>query len=53
MAPPPHFIGFLRSHISKEDGLFFVMAEMHLNECQKEKVVRLFAEIEKKEVSPA
>ena len=43
-----HFIGFLRSHISKEDGLFFAMAEMHLNEVQKEKVVNLFSEIEKK-----
>jgi hemerythrin-like domain-containing protein len=43
-----HFIGFLRSHISKEDGLLFAMAEMHLNEGQKEKVVKLFSEIEKR-----
>jgi hemerythrin-like domain-containing protein len=43
-----HFVDFLRSHISKEDGLLFAMAEMHLNEGQKKKVVNLFSEIEKK-----
>lgn len=42
-----HFIEFLRSHITKEDGILFRMAEMHLNPTQNEKVVRLFSEIDK------
>ena len=43
-----HFIEFLRGHISKEDGILFRMAEMHLTPSQNEKVARLFAEMEKK-----
>ncbi|MBI4284505.1 MAG: hemerythrin domain-containing protein [Chloroflexi bacterium] len=42
-----HFISFLRDHISKEDSLLFRMAEMHLNEGQNARVVRLFAEMGK------
>lgn len=41
-----HFIEFLRGHITKEDGILFRMADMHLNQQQNERVVRLFAEIE-------
>lgn len=43
-----HFIEFLRGHISKEDGLLFRMAEMHLKPEQNERVVKLFLEMEKK-----
>lgn len=42
-----HFINFLRSHINKEDGILFAMADMHLNQKQNEKVVRLFQEMDK------
>jgi hemerythrin-like domain-containing protein len=43
-----HFIEFLRSHIFKEDGILFRMAEMHLTPGQNEKVVKLFPEVEKR-----
>ena len=42
-----HFIDFLRAHINKEDGILFMMADMHLNQKQNEKVVRLFQEMDK------
>ncbi|MBI4282968.1 MAG: hemerythrin domain-containing protein [Chloroflexi bacterium] len=42
-----HFIDFLRAHINKEDGILFMMADMHLNQKQNEKVVKLFQEMEK------
>ena len=42
-----HFIEFLRSHIVKEDGILFRMADMHLTQTQNERVVKLFSEIEK------
>ena len=42
-----HFINFLRSHINKEDGILFAMAEMHLNQKQMDKVSRLFQEMDK------
>lgn len=42
-----HFIWGLRDHISKEDGVLFMMADMHLNQDQVDKVSRLFLEIEK------
>jgi hemerythrin-like domain-containing protein len=42
-----HFINFLRSHINKEDGILFMMADMHLNQKQNEKVARLFQEMDK------
>ena len=48
-----HFVGFLRGHIFKEDGILFRMAEMHLNQRQNEKVAKLFSEMEKAgEASP-
>lgn len=43
-----HFIEFLRSHIFKEDSVLFRMAEMHLEQTQNERVVKLFDEIEKR-----
>lgn len=43
-----HFVDFLRSHINKEDGILFTMADMHLNQQQNEKVVRLFREMDKR-----
>ncbi|MBI4187581.1 MAG: hemerythrin domain-containing protein [Chloroflexi bacterium] len=42
-----HFIETLRGHIFKEDNILFAMAEMHLEQAQNDKVVKLFAEIEK------
>ncbi len=42
-----HFIGTLRSHITKENGLLPTMAEMHLGPRQNERVLNLFAELEK------
>jgi hemerythrin-like domain-containing protein len=48
-----HFIEFLRGHITKEDGLLFRMAEMHLTPVQNEKVVKLFPEIEKRAKEPS
>ena len=41
-----HFIGVLRQHIDKEDNILFMMADMHLDQAQIDKVVRLFHEIE-------
>ena len=43
-----HFIDFLRSHINKEDGILFMMADMHLDQKQNEKVARLFQEMDKR-----
>ena len=42
-----HFIDFLRQHINKEDGILFMMADMHLDQRQMEKVARLFQEMDK------
>ncbi len=44
-----HFIGLLRNHIDKEDNILFMMADMHLDQTQIDKVVGLFHEIEKSE----
>jgi hemerythrin-like domain-containing protein len=44
-----HFIGLLRDHINKENNILFMMADMHLDQTQIDKVIRLFAEIEKAE----
>ncbi len=41
-----HFIGVLRQHIDKEDNILFMMADMHLDHRQTDKVVKLFHEIE-------
>ncbi len=42
-----HFIGLLRDHIFKEDNILFRMVDTHLDQKQNEKVIKLFAEIEK------
>jgi hemerythrin-like domain-containing protein len=42
-----HFIEFLRSHINKEDHILFSMADMHLNQSQNARILKLFAEMEK------
>lgn len=44
-----HFIGVLRDHIDKENNILFMMADMHLDEAQIDKVIKLFHEIEKSE----
>ena len=41
-----HFIETLRGHITKEDGILFKIAEMHLTQAQNDKVAALFNEIE-------
>jgi hemerythrin-like domain-containing protein len=43
-----HFIGLLREHINKEDSILFRMADMHLDGTQLDKIIKLFAEIEKR-----
>ena len=43
-----HFIGTLRDHIDKEDNILFMMADMHLDQTQIDKVIKLFHEIESK-----
>jgi len=48
-----HFVGVLRDHISKEDGILFPMAEQHLNVAQMAKVDKLFAKIEATAAKPA
>ncbi len=42
-----HFVNFLRQHINKEDGILFMMADMHLDQRQMDKVARLFHEMDK------
>ena len=44
-----NFIGVLRQHIDKEDNMLFMMADMHLDEAQTDKVTKLFHEIEKED----
>jgi len=41
-----HFIQVLRDHINKEDNILFMMANMHLNQQQMDKVAKLFLDIE-------
>ncbi len=41
-----HFVGLLRDHITKENNILFMMADMHLDQAQIDKVSKLFAEIE-------
>lgn len=43
-----HFINLLRDHISKEDDILFMIAEMHMDEGQVEAVAQLFSEIDKR-----
>ncbi len=40
------FIGLLRTHIDKEDNILFRMADMHFDQAQIDKVIKLFHEIE-------
>lgn len=42
-----HFIEVLRDHINKENNILFMMANVHLDPAQNEKVLRLFDDIEK------
>lgn len=42
-----HFIGLLRDHIFKEDNILFRMIDMHIDQKQREKVLKLFTEIER------
>ena len=42
-----HFIGVLRDHIDKENNILFMMADMHLDQTQIDKVIKLFYEMEK------
>ncbi len=44
-----NFIGLLRNHIDKENNILFMMADMHLDQTQIDKVIKLFGEIEKAE----
>ncbi len=42
-----HFVELLRNHIDKEDNILFMMADMHLDQAQIDKVAKLFASIER------
>ena len=42
-----HFIGVLRDHINKENNILFMMADMHLDQTQIDKVIKLFDDIER------
>ena len=44
-----HFIGALRQHIDKENNILFMMADMHLDQTQIDKIVKLFHKIESAE----
>ena len=41
-----HFISLLREHINKENNILFMMADMHLDQRQMDKVIKLFDELE-------
>lgn len=41
-----HFIGVLRAHIDKENGILFRIADMHLDQNQREKILAQFEGIE-------
>ena len=43
-----HIISLLREHIDKENNMLFMMAEMHLNNKQKEIILKKFKEIDLK-----
>ncbi len=42
-----HFIETLRDHIDKEDNILFMMADMHLDQAQIDKVAKGFAKIDR------
>ena len=41
-----HFVELLRNHIDKEDNILFRMADMHFDQTQRDKVLKLFDKIE-------
>ena len=43
-----HIISLLREHIDKENNMLFMMAEMHLDDKQKEIILKKFKEIDLK-----
>ena len=43
-----HIISLLRDHIDKENNMLFMMAEMHLDDKQKEIIIKKFKEIDGK-----
>ena len=43
-----HIINLLREHIDKENNMLFMIAEMHLNDKQKEIIIKKFKEIDLK-----
>ncbi len=43
-----HVISLLREHIDKENNMLFMMADMHLNNKQKEIILKKFKEIDLK-----
>ena len=43
-----HIINLLREHIDKENNMLFMMADMHLDDRQKEIILRKFKEIDLK-----
>ena len=44
-----HIINLLREHIDKENNMLFMMAEMHLDDKQKEIILKKFKEIDQRE----
>ncbi|MEK6935158.1 MAG: hemerythrin domain-containing protein [Nanoarchaeota archaeon] len=43
-----HIIGLLRQHIDKENSMLFMMADMHLDDKQKEIILKKFKKIDLK-----
>ena len=43
-----HIISLLREHIDKENNMLFMMADMHLDDKQKETILKKFKEIDLK-----
>ena len=43
-----HIISLLREHIDKENNMLFMMAEMHLDDKQKEIIIKKFKDIDLK-----
>lgn len=43
-----HIINLLREHIDKENNMLFMMADMHLDDRQKEIIIKKFKEIDLK-----
>ncbi len=47
------FIRLLRSHIDKENGMIFTLADVHLTKKQEDNVMRVFAQVEVNAGKPA